>query len=275
MKMITTQRMLKAKVCRRLIILISAIFILLITFCCDNYFSTNMDGLLLGISASALVWAIVELYDFYIETLQTYIAQRDDFLGLLVKHFSALRKLSNVKKHSLIDIEAVAEEISNLTTDVYNYPFIGKVYAISKEFYDISNYVKRLHWKMIALRHLYALKPDKIDDFKQEVFKMLVEESYEQNNVSGILNELCSVDQKYKAIADIDICFSPYPTPDVVSYEIKGDLGKKMTIFGDNAGQTLYKTLISRKDFEQIFSAKVKWYIVINLLCRTIETEEK
>lgn len=275
MKMITTQRMLRAKVRGRLIILISAIFILLITFCCDNYFSADIDGFLLGISASALVWAIVELYDFYVETLQTYIDQRDDLLGLLVKHFSALRKFSNVQKYSLLNTEAIAEEISDLTTDVYNYPFVGKIYAMSKEFYDISNYVKRLNWKMVALRHLYALKPDKTDEFKQEVFKMLVEESYEQNDVNVALKELCTSNQKYEAIADIDICFSPYPTPDIVSYETKGDLGKKITIFGDNAGQTLYKTLIPRKDFEQIFSAKVRWYIVINLLCRTIEKEEK
>ena len=275
MKMITTQRMLRAKVCGRLIILILSIFVLITTFCCDNYLSSEIEGFLYGISASALVWAVVELYDFYVDTLQAYIDQRDDFLGILVKHFSALRKLSNVKKHVLIDTKAIAEEICDLTTNVYNYPFAGKIYAISKEFYDISTYVKRLNWKMIALQHLYALKPDKADDFKQEVFKMLVEESYAQNDVSDALKELCSIYQKYRAIADIDICFSPYPTPDIVSYETKGDLGKKITIFGDNAGQTLYKTLIPRKDFEQIFSAKVRWYIVINLLCRTIETEEK
>ena len=166
MKMITTQRMLRAKVRGRLIILISAIFVLLITFCCDNYFSADIDGFLLGISASALVWAIVELYDFYVETLQTYIDQRDDLLGLLVKHFSALRKLSNVQKYSLIDTDAIAEEISDLTTAVYNYPFVGKIYATSKEFYNIANYAKRLNWKMTALRHLYALKPDKKDEFK-------------------------------------------------------------------------------------------------------------
>ena len=102
MKMITTQRMLRAKVCGRLLILILAIVILLLTFYCDNYFSADMDGLLLGISASALVWAIVELYDFYVETLQIYIDQRDDFLGLLVKHFSALRKFSNIQIHCSI-----------------------------------------------------------------------------------------------------------------------------------------------------------------------------
>lgn len=275
MKMITTQRMLRAKVCGRLSILILAIVVSIVTFCCKSCLPKTMDGFLYGISASALVWAIVELYDFYVETLQIYIDQRDDFLGLLVKHFSTLRKFSNVQKYSLLNTEAIAEEISDLTTDVYNYPFVGKIYAMSKEFYDISNYVKRLNWKMVALRHLYALKSDKTDDFKQEVFKMLVEESYEQSDINNALRELCTLDPKYRAIADIDICFSPYPTPDIVSYETKGDLGKKITIFGDNAGQTLYKTLIPRKDFEQIFSAKVRWYIVINLLCRTIETEEK
>ena len=76
---------------------------------------------------------------------------------------------------------------------------------------------------------------------------------------------------RYKKISDIELSFEPYPTPDVVLEGVIGNLGETVTVVGTDAGLATRLTSRLDFDFQQIFSAKVKWFVVIHLLRRKIK----
>ena len=142
-----TQKLLRSQLIFR-----AGIFI--IAFCClatgillQSSFPA-LSGIFIGVGGSAFVWSLVETIDFFLKTSHQYEMDRKNFIRILN---DARYNLTSIFKSSIyqkteIPWHEVYQEVNSLYGDIEQYSSNNSLYTISKEFYEISQYIIRALW---------------------------------------------------------------------------------------------------------------------------------
>ena len=208
-------------------------------------------GVILGLAGSALVWAFVELIDFFVETHVQFVAERNRFFIMVQEYWHQLRQLLRNKKNPTeISWNEVKEVIDNLYAETARFPFDGPVYTLSHEFELAVNYITRLYWKSDG--YINAPVKQKDADFWAPLYGDLVWTSAKKaEDLSSVARELSALKTTLSALKDIEVSFEDFHHPDgLMSMDPYGDMGKSITI---PAGETTYVTFKPAYDFQNKF----------------------
>lgn len=106
------------------------------------------SNILMGVSCSALVWSIVELYDFFIDTYYKYIEEKFKFSDELNQEILPLRAIFRKNKTAEeIPWYLVKESVEKIRTSICIFSRKSDVFILTEEWENISNYITRLYWK--------------------------------------------------------------------------------------------------------------------------------
>ena len=226
------------------------------TAACTLYCIFNSDwptgwGVILGLSGSAFVWALVELFDFFVETYRQFTIERSQFLITTENHWSQLRSVFR----SDTSIEALPwEEVAAIVDDLYSktalFPFQSGVYSTSKEFESAADYITRMFWKLHGYQHSTAKKNtrDYWEPFYRDfvwIKSEIVEDPVEK------FTEFSHINDSIDTLREINISFEDFNCPKgMIRYCELGDLGENVSM---PSGKMQRKTLKTAYDFHQKF----------------------
>lgn len=135
MEFIRKQKVIRQRFAFRMIVFF------LSSLCCVLYAfyslgSPQIWGIVIGISASALVWSIVEICDFFINTYYEYETERSAFLKITTMYFSKIKDIirDNVEEIPMHEIKQV---INELYSEMTNIELSFNEYCVDK------NYIKK------------------------------------------------------------------------------------------------------------------------------------
>lgn len=205
-------------------------------------------GVILGLAVSALVWAFVELIDFFVETHVQFIAERNRFFIMVQEYWHQLRQLLRNKKDTTeISWNEVKGAIDNLYAETARFPFDGLVYTLSREFELTVNYITRLYWKSDGF--INVPKKQKGADFWIPLYRDLVwTDTKRVKDSFNVAREFSELNVKLSALKDIEVSFEDFHHPDgLMSIDPYGDMEESITI---PAGETTYVTFKPAYDFQ-------------------------
>lgn len=75
--------------------------------------NTSLWGMLVGLSGSALVWSLVELFDFFIQTFFQFESERNAFFGITIEYLCKMKNIirENDKEIPMHDLRKILEEL--------------------------------------------------------------------------------------------------------------------------------------------------------------------
>lgn len=188
-------------------------------------------GIILGLAGSALVWAFVELIDFFVETHVQFIAERNRFFIMVQEYWHQLRQLLRNKKNTTeISWNEIKEAIDNLYTETARFPFDGPVYTLSREFELAVNYITRLYWKSDG--YINAPEKQKDADFWEPLYEDLVWINTKSvKDFFNVAREFSELNVKLSALKDIEVSFEDFHHPDgLMSMDPYANMEKSITI---------------------------------------------
>lgn len=258
---------------RSAVLLISLIgFVLYVVINCDWWL--KIDDLVLGICGSAFVWALVEIFDFFVKTYSRYCSERAEYLLNIQNYF---HDIIDIIKRNEDDIswEEFADLIENLYSMSCRFPFKSEVFVLSEEFFKVQCYLKRMYWKLNTSDYLIRLSK-KENDYKKLVFDILVkvdkEKASDIKEVADVYKELV---EAWEEISNIPLNFEVYNTPArAVNYEVKGNINYT---FSYPSNIHTYETFIPSIEFEKIYNKKLDGMTktIFEILTRTIEENDE
>ncbi len=193
--------------------------------------NTSFWGLTIGICGSALVWSLVELFDFFVQTYYQYESERNTFWGVVMEHFSRMKTIIRASSDEIPmqELKAVVNELYN---EINPFIFNSNIYPVSKEFDMCSNYIERMYWKF------YACCSDIYNDFEEqsEYYKklhdsiLLIKEEKEDASTKRSFNVIF-IKKIVAEMTDIELSFERYQIPeDIVSKDVTGNIKETFTI---------------------------------------------
>lgn len=231
------------------------VFILALLGCVGYIFLQKFNNVLwsfiFGISGSALVWAAVELFDFFVQTYHQYCTERAAFLIMTDEYFSKVKNLIRKDKVN-IPWDEVHATWGELWEKVARYPFSAPVYCLSKEFYEAGNYIQCIDMKILAcfaLAENGELKPG--TPYEQMLHSALISVEKQTEQTSATLFNMGETTAFWEKMASIEPSFDAVDIPDqIVNEGEKGNLGEQFSIPGNIHTYTTFKPSL---DFEVRF----------------------
>ena len=195
--------------------------------------NTSMWGVIIGICGSALVWSLVELFDFFVQTFYQYESERNAFLGLLSNDFGRIKTIIRANKD-----EIPMHEIKGIVTELYDnlnsFIFGNNIYPISKEFERCSNYIERLFWKFDACCSGIYDDCEEKDEYYKKLYDSLVEVKKEKDATSKRFFDGMATAKTLSKMTDIELSFDTYKLPlNTVDYCVTGNLGESFQVPGN------------------------------------------
>ena len=193
------------------------VFIFLVAFVgCVGYLLYNEQdtiiwGFVLGIAASALVWALVELVDFFVNTFQQYCLERSSFILMISGYWSQIRILLKQDRQTIswLPIKNIVEELYNQTA---KYPFVGGIYSTSKEFQEATHYIFRLYWKVHGcFWNVDDLDPNSIP--AEQLYEAFVQIEKSDGSADEFLIEFSTIEAEMKELEGMPVSFDSFEVP--------------------------------------------------------------
>ena len=269
----------KQKVLREKIIFRSGVLLLSVVICIlyilYNKYYPAIWGVALGIAGSALVWSLVEIVDFFINTDEVFEEERSQFFGIVETHWSELKDcFRNTEDAQDVDWDKVFNKIDDIYNDVAMFPFKGSTYSISKEFEDAAIYITRLYW--IAHGYKYSTV-EKGQDYWDSFYNIFVKVSdHPTENYGKDLKKIGSINQKIDELRKIELSFDDFSYPKgMIDNRDIGNLGKNFSL---TSGKWRYKTFKPIYDFHEKFHIDTKYgtfLVVKGILRRKIKQWDK
>ena len=224
----------------------------LISCSCYLFFGNNSHiwSVIVGISGSALVWALVELFDFFVQTHHKYESERNLFLEILTDHFSEMKSRirTNRDNFSMNEIKII---VNNLYDKTNRFLFSSEVYAISSEFKECCNYLERLRWKFEACCAKINKDCDKSNEYYQKLYTAILTIEEKQETTSKRLFTYASANKSTIEIADIELSFEDFNmSKDIIDHNIIGNIHESFSIPGNILTTITFTPDLS---FEHIF----------------------
>lgn len=199
---------------------------------CENT-SEPLWGVILGLCGSALVWALVELFDFFIQTNHQYESERNAFWGFTMDYFRKMKTIirtdvNNISMHELHTI------ICNLYEELNKFVFESNIYSISKEFEMCSNYIERMYWKFDACCPGIYDDCEERDECYQKLYDALILEKEEQESTSKRFFDGFFLQKSAAQMMDIELSFEQYHIPEnMMDYGVVGNISDNFTVPGN------------------------------------------
>lgn len=220
-------------------------------------------GVIIGICGSALVWSLVELVDFFINTFYQYESERNTFLGLVFEYFSKMKQIIRSNKDD-ISMHEIKTNVDELYNEMNNFIFSSNVYPISKEFDKCSNYIERMYWKFDACcTGLYDDCEEKTEYYKKLYDSIIVFEE-EKEKTSKRFFDGMRIEKTLSEMTDIELSFDKYKLPEnMVDENVIGNISDSFSIPGNIRTTMTFKPDI---DFYDL-SRKNKFNAFRTVLC--------
>lgn len=238
----------------------AAVFLISILICLlyglFNENNSSIWGVALGLAGSALVWAFVEIVDFFINTNEIFEEERSEFFGMIETHWSELKDcFRNTEDAQDVDWDKVFNKIDAIYNDVAVFPFKGSTYSISKEFEDAAIYITRLYWIAHGYKYSTAKKGQ---DYWDSFYNIFVNVSdHPTENYGKDLKKIGSINQKIDELRKIELSFDDFSYPEgMIDNRDIGNLGEK---FSPTSGKWRYKTFKPIYDFHKKFHIDTKY----------------
>ncbi len=236
------------------------------------YLFLNNDShfwsVIIGVSGSALVWALVELVDFFIQTQYRYESERNTFLGIITDSFCKMKSIIRAS-----DDEIPMHELKSITLNLYeeinNFLFNNDIYPVSKEFESCCNYIERMRWKFDACCAGIYDDCEERNECYQKLYDAILLVKKEKELTSKRFFECFSSQKSEWEMTNIELSFEKYTLPEgLIDHEAEGNIKDSFMIPG-NIHETI--TFVPDIDFKNIFhNDKSNILIVFELLFRTI-----
>ena len=250
------------------------ILILSFTLCILYCFIPNKDDavwvLLISISASALVWALVESFTFFVQTYHQYMSERNSYFSIINSYWNKLQVVfKEYDQINTVDWNRVHNIIDLLYDEVSKFPFQGSTFCISKEFELSVNYIKRLSWKATG-----CCCDEKSNDYQSRVQKfydsfILIEEC--TSDKDDVIKS-SKIPERLAALSDIAVSFDYYQPPEeLYEHSCRGNIGESLDLI---SWIRQYVTFKPSLDFEkQFYASKVDgiFVTVMKLIFRRIK----
>lgn len=168
-------------------------------------------GIVLGTAASALVWASVELFDFFVSTYHQYCLERGAFILMVTGYWSKIRTLLSTDKNEICwsKIKGVVEELYAKTAQ---YPFSGGVYATSREFQDAASYITRMYWRVRGcFWNLDDVAPESCQ--AESLYDMFFVIENGERNGEVFLSDLSNLETEMEELRDVELSFEKFDVP--------------------------------------------------------------
>ena len=228
-------------------------------------------SVIIGVSGSALVWALVELVDFFIQTQYRYESERNTFLGIITDSFCKIKSIIRAS-----DDEIPMHELKSITLNLYeeinNFLFNNDIYPVSKEFELCCNYVERMRWKFDACCVGIHDDCEERNECYQKLYDAILLVKKEKELTSKRFFECFSSQKSEWEMTNIELSFDKITLPEgLIDHEVEGNIKDSFMIPG-NIHETI--TFVPDIDFKNIFhNDKSNILVVFELLFRTIKTK--
>ena len=190
-------------------------------------------GVILGLCGSALVWALVELFDFVIQTHHQYESERNAFWGFVLDHFRMMKDeiradVDNIPMHELHRI------VKDLYGELNKFVFSSNVYSVSREFEMCSNYLERMYWKFDSCCHEINDEYEDRDEYYKKLYDALLLKKEEKEATSKHFFDGFFVQKSAAKMADVELSFEQYKLPEnMVDYGVVGNISDEFVIPGN------------------------------------------
>lgn len=246
----------------RLLICCASLLGSVLYLACDNK-AEPIWGVVLGLCGSALVWALVELFDFVIQTHHQYESERNACWGFVMDHFRDMKKIiradtDNIPMHELRKI------VNALYNELNKFVFSSNVYSLSKEFEMCSNYIERMYWKFDACCAGIKDECEEQDSYYKKLYNALLLDKEEKEATSKRFFDGFFLQKSGAKMTDLDLSFERYDLPEnMVNYEVVGNISDEFTVPGNIRKTT---TFIPDLKFIELYEKK-KTYALFCCLC--------
>lgn len=263
------QRVLRNKFWFRIIICILSL--LGIAFYLLYKINTSLWSIIIGVCGSALVWSLVELVDFIIQTHYQYESERNTFFGIISNHFCKMKTIirENDNEIPMHDLKKIVNELYDETN---KFIFSSNIYPISKEFEMCSNYIERMYWKFYSCcTGIYENCEEKTEYYKKLYDAILLVKEDQELTSKRFFDGLSS-QKRINEMIDIELSFEKYNLPEnLLKQDITGNIKECFTVPGNIRKTT---TFIPDLDFQNFYiSGKSNaLFVCICLLFRKIRT---
>lgn len=222
----------------------------MLVFSAYSYYFTNMSQtLIFGIICSLFAWAFVAAWDLIISVYVTYVYERLSFLRELSNRLQEMTsELKSLKED--IEIDPHGDEYENILRGknrtlyyrllqtwiniregffpinkyIFTLPMKCKIYCLSKEYQDITNYLMRCFWL------LQACIPNDDNLEAEKLFKKFIkiEENEFENDVPDTLEYMDfimnGINKIYRQMQEIELNEKPYEPSKKLFSEYRGGI---------------------------------------------------
>lgn len=234
--------------------------------------STELWTIITGVCGSALVWSLVELVDFFVQTHYQYESERNTFFGIVTNHFSKMKNIirANDKEIPMHDLREIVRDFYDETN---NFIFNSNVYPVSAEFNKCCNYIERMYWKFDACCIGIHDECEERNECYEKLFNALLLIKEEKEDTSKrIFDGFFSEKSSYE-MTNIELSFDKYELPDnLVDDDVIGNI-KEVFIIPGNIRKTT--TFIPDLDFREFYNNRKSnaLFICLCLLFRKADSK--
>lgn len=188
---------------------------------------------IIGVCGSALVWALVELVDFFVQTHYQYESERNTYIGMLTEYFCKMKSIIRANKDS-IPMHELRVVVDELYEETNRYVFNSNIYPVSKEFEMCANYIQRMYWKFDACCMGIYDDCEEKDEYYKKLYDSILLAKEEKEVTSGRLFRSFFAQKSEADMTDIELSFEAYQLPkNLVSDDVKGNIEDKFTVPGN------------------------------------------
>ena len=233
--------------------------------------STELWTIITGVCGSALVWSLVELVDFFVQTHYQYESERNTFFGIVTNHFSKMKNIirANDKEIPMHDLREIVRSFYDETN---NFIFNSNVYPISAEFNKCCNYIERMYWKFDACCIGIHDECEERTEYYEKLFNALLLVKEETEDTSKRFFDGFFSEKSNYEMTNIEFSFEKYELPNnLVDDDITGNI-KEVFIIPGNVRKTT--TFIPDLDFREFYNSRKSnaLFICLCLLFRKVNS---
>lgn len=188
---------------------------------------------IIGVCGSAMVWALVELVDFFVQTHYQYESERNTYLGMLTEYFCKMKSIIRANKDS-IPMHELRGIVDELYEETNRYVFNSNIYPVSKEFEMCANYIQRMYWKFDACCTGIYDDCEERDEYYKKLYDAILCVKEEKEATSGRLFRGIFAQKSEANMTDIELSFDAYQLPNnLVSDDVTGNIEDQFTVPGN------------------------------------------
>lgn len=264
------QKVLRQKFCFRVIVCVLSLIVSVIYLKCNDNIN-NLWSVIIGVSGSALVWSLVELVDFFVNTFYQYESERNILFGFVFEYFGKIKQVIRANIDNEIPMHEIKKYINELYDEVNNFIFSNSIYPISIEFYKCSNYIERMYWKFDACCQRIYDECEEKNDLYYKLYDSIIKEENKKEKSSKRFFEGIFIEKALSNITNIELSFDKFELSESIAKEVVvGKIGETFTVPENE--RTIIMFIPDIEFFELNKNSKMNAFkVVIGLIFRKFE----